>query len=315
MKDFSEAEWDGVTVIASKLAKIVMAKAKKRSETSFEIEILLDIRYKVDFLKVLAKKQAKDDELKAAKSVMKRSAEVIVDSTDGTSTSKRHTRTDQFKLEKKQLTPLRLKEKELVDRWQCRDERCRNFEVWCWTDKKGRHYSMDSTQMNRWAKSMTAAKVGVNVTDSFAELWDEWLFEQGFIIADSKQSLKKQEREEAKATINWAKRYREEEERQKEEDYERKVKEIQEARHRRAMGIPDASPSAPAYQYSVPAPGSPQMPIAYPAWPQQHTHHAYQVFYAPQASPGYQPSQVVYSSVYNSYGFQPPPPPPHNFPS
>ena len=149
MKDFSETEWDDVTVIANKLTKITMAKTKKRSETPPEIEILLNIRYKADPLKVLAKKQVKNEKLKAIKSTLKRTTETIVDSIDDTSTSKKHTRIDQLKLEKKQQTPLQLKEKKLVNKWQCKNERCRNFETWCWMNKKERHYSMNSDQMNR----------------------------------------------------------------------------------------------------------------------------------------------------------------------
>ena len=93
-----------------------MTKAKKKSEFFFEIKILLNIRYKIDFLKMFAKKQIKNDELKTVKSIMKRFVEIIVDSIDDTFTFKKHIRIDQLKFEKKQLISFRLKKKKLVNK-------------------------------------------------------------------------------------------------------------------------------------------------------------------------------------------------------
>ena len=137
------------------------------------------------------------------------------------------------------------------------------------------------------------------------------IFEQNFIIANNKQSLKKQKREKTKITINWIKRYREKKKRQK-KIYERKIKKIQKTRHRKTMNIFDAFFSIFAYQYSIFVFEFFQMFIfeffqmfiAYFAWSQQHAHHAYQVFYISQTSFEYQFFQVIYLSIYNSYDFQ-----------
>ena len=93
-----------------------MTKTKKKSKIFFEIEIFLNIRYKVDFFKMFAKKQIKNDELKTIKSIMKRFVEIIVDSIDDTFTFKKHIRIDQFKFEKKQLISFRLKKKKFVNK-------------------------------------------------------------------------------------------------------------------------------------------------------------------------------------------------------
>ena len=90
-----------------------MTKTKKKSKIFFEIEIFLNIRYKIDFFKMFAKKQIKNDELKTIKSIMKRFVEIIVDSIDDTFTFKKYIRIDQFKFEKKTINFVSIKKKEI----------------------------------------------------------------------------------------------------------------------------------------------------------------------------------------------------------
>ena len=44
---------------------------------------------------------------------------------------------------------------QLLQRWQCPDERYQNHNGWCFIDYSGKHFTMDHAQQSIWAKAIT----------------------------------------------------------------------------------------------------------------------------------------------------------------
>ena len=80
---------------------------------------------------------------------------------------KRVTRTDKLldaaRERAKALAAVGNYDKTLLDRWQCRDQHCRNIDGFCFVDFGGKHFDIDSVQQLKWGKAMARGELGVSI--------------------------------------------------------------------------------------------------------------------------------------------------------
>ena len=238
MKIFFEIEWNNVIVIVNKLIKIAITKTKKKINFFFRNWYIFEYSLQNRFFQNVCKKTNQKERIEnnqinykticwnhrrfnwqyihVQKTYSYRSIQIWKKKTIDFVSSKK-------------------KNSWINNNVKTNDVAILKFDI---EQTKKRYYNMNSIQMNRKIKNITITIFEINVTNSFVKLWNEWFFEQNFIIANNKRSLKKQKREKSKITINWIKRYREKKKRQK-KNYERKIKKIQKTRHRKTMNIID----------------------------------------------------------------------------
>jgi hypothetical protein len=154
--DFSESEWD-------KVVKVILSQ-----EGDFDPEyIALHVEISVQAPKGMKKS-------------IKRTYDVL--SSDPVDPplepAKRATRTTQLlnRLEKRgeALEASGEFDKQLLTRWQCPDERCRNHGGWCFRDNAGLHFVLSHHHQMVWAKAIANGEIGITLENPPERLHNVW---------------------------------------------------------------------------------------------------------------------------------------------
>ena len=66
-------------------------------------------------------------------------------------------------------------DKDIVDRWQCRDSHCRNENGWCFVDFAGKHYDISHDEQLIWAKAIANGQANVSLERPPTALYNIWV--------------------------------------------------------------------------------------------------------------------------------------------
>ena len=90
-------------------------------------------------------------------------------------------------------------DKDIIDRWQCRDSHCRNENGFCFVDFAGKHYDISHKEQLIWAKAIANGQANVSLERPPTALYNIWVKQHGSVAQSSRRSEAHQERLEAKA--------------------------------------------------------------------------------------------------------------------
>ena len=65
-------------------------------------------------------------------------------------------------------------DKQLLNRWQCRDQQYRNINGYCFIDFKGKHFDIDAIQQLNWGKAIAKGDLGVSIERPPTEVYKSW---------------------------------------------------------------------------------------------------------------------------------------------
>ena len=88
--------------------------------------------------------------------------------------------------------------KQLLDRWQCRDQQCRNMNGYCFIDFEGKHFDIDAIQQLKWGKAIAKGDLGVSIKRPPTEIYKSWQ-RQGPCELTSRRTKAYKERQNARA--------------------------------------------------------------------------------------------------------------------
>ena len=179
LDDFSETEWD-------KIITIILAQAER---------FVPDLDIKIE---VLAESELTNQK------PFKRPRDILSsDPIEQPPPKSRATRTDNLlDRQRAKVDALALMgnlDHQLLQRWQCHDDRCRNYNGWCFVDYLNKHYNMDPIQQSTWAKAITNGEYNVSIERPPATLYQYWTGSQGAVNAESRRPIRQTQREEDKA--------------------------------------------------------------------------------------------------------------------
>ena len=181
--DFSEDEWDKIYNTVLK-ACIDRQKAK----VSLKLEIIIDApsRTELKELKKRAIEMTSSDLLESEQS----------------SPKARYTRIDALlgreRNRAEALANAGNFEQDLLEKWNCNDDRCRNLRGYCFVDYNGRHYNMNLNQQKSWAKTIVNEDLNISFIYPPRSLYIFWTQRQDVVIDESRKPIQQFERQESK---------------------------------------------------------------------------------------------------------------------
>ena len=90
-------------------------------------------------------------------------------------------------------------DKDIIDRWQCKDSHCRNENGFYFVDFAGKHYDISHEEQLVWAKAIANSQANVSLERPPTALYNIWVKQHGSVAQSSRRSEAHQERLEAKA--------------------------------------------------------------------------------------------------------------------
>ena len=269
--DFTESEWD-------KVLNIILRESQTYgAEIDLKIELLAETRQLPFPTKPAPKRQHVELSSDAAEPTLPE--------------RKRITRTDKLldsaRDRAEALEAVGNYDKKLLDRWQCRDQECRNLNGFCFIDFEGKHFDIDSIQQLRWGKALARGDLGVSIERPPTEIYKSWQ-KQGACESTSRRTKVYEERQNARA------------EREEGKDFMNQFMEF----NKKAMEMRLQETMADSLERMTSRPRSQavQPPPTAPTWPQMPTFPSY-----PPQPPAPWSTQIPYQYSYWPSATSPPP--------
>lgn len=263
--DFTESEWDKVLNI------ILKESTTYGGEVDLKIEIQAETTKQVPVPPKLASKRQHVE-------LSSDAAEPLPQE------KKRVTRTDKLldsaRDRAEALEAVGNYDKKLLDRWQCRDQECRNLNGFCFIDFEGKHFDIDSIQQLRWGKAIARGDLGVSIERPPTEIYKSWQ-KQGPCESISRRTKVYEERQNARAEREEGKDFmnqfmefnKKAMEMRLQETMADSLERMTSRQRPQAIQPPPTAPTwpqmptFPSYPPHPPAPWSTQMPYQYSYWP------------------------------------------------
>lgn len=155
-------------------------------------------------------------------------------------------------------------DKDIIDRWQCRDSHCRNENGWCFVDFAGKHYDISHDEQLMWSKAIANGQPNVSLDRLPTALYNIWANKHGSVAQSSRRSEAHQERLEAKAE-----RAEKESHMDKQESFMDKLMKLSEQEMQMAMAERMAERADKMSRRSQQPDHQPTLPPTLQQWPQQ----------------------------------------------
>jgi hypothetical protein len=96
-------------------------------------------------------------------------------------------------------------DRELISKWQCIDDNCRNHKRFCFVDFNGKHFAINATHQAKWAKAIASSEPGVSLERPPTALYEFWVRSQGGVTQETRRKGVYEARQEVKAQVEESK--------------------------------------------------------------------------------------------------------------